>query len=953
MTQPVVAAVAPGPLPPTVAAQVTAKPAEATTDPVFHGFKEAVFIDAAVADRETLAEALGPGMDVVLLQRGDALGQMARWGRDHSGYDAIHLVTHGSEGALSLGGVTLDRPALGQSVVQAELKDLGHAVKSGGDLLVYGCDVAKGADGKAFVAALAAAAGADVAASSDLTGASRLGGDWALEVHTGGVQVAALQPATYDAILVIEDFETFTDGQTSFTSGGLNFSLTNFLRITQWDTYGSGSSNFYVDTGFGVGRSGGVGSFTVDAGSSFELNGLDLWTSNDAGNTDSDATITLTGTLVGGGTVTQSISVQPTGYTGADWDTTNDVSNFAGQAITSLSFTIDSGANFIAIDNLEFTPQLANAAPTIAKAFSPNPIAVGGVSTLTFTLSNPNAGTSLTGVAFSDSFPAGLQVAATPNASTTGCGSPTFAPAAGNTSVSFSGGTIAASGACTVTVDVTATTSGSKVNTTGNVTSTNGGTGNTGTDTLNVVSPPSIAKAFSPNPIAVGGVSTLTFTLSNPNAGTSLTGVAFSDSFPAGLQVAATPNASTTGCGSPTFAPAAGNTSVSFSGGTIAASGACTVTVDVTATTSGSKVNTSGNVSSTETGVGTDTATATLAVEVLDFGDAADPAYPSLNASDGARHVLGGGAFLGACVDSELDGQPAAGANGDDLNAGASTSGTCAVAGDDEDGVAFTTPLVVGQTAGIDVIAAAPCTLSAWIDFNRDGDWADAGEDLFPGGTALAAGANSLTFVVPLSSIGGTTAARFRCTTAGAVSFTGKAPDGEVEDYSVSLLSAADLLLTETLTTPPPYFVGQSVTFALNLTNNGPAVATNVVVTDPPVNLVITTVSSPTMTCILAGNAFSCTQPSLPVGESAQITMTARIPSRGPFGDTSTAEAEEQDPTPADATATGSGTALVNPISTPSNARPVPALLLAPLGLLALLLMGIAGRFLSRRNRKE
>jgi len=826
MTQPVVAAVAPGPLPPTVAAQVTAKPAEATTDPVFHGFKEAVFIDAAVADRETLAEALGPGMDVVLLQRGDALGQMARWGRDHSGYDAIHLVTHGSEGALSLGGVTLDRPALGQSVVQAELKDLGHAVKSGGDLLVYGCDVAKGADGKAFVAALAAAAGADVAASSDLTGASRLGGDWALEVHTGGVQVAALQPATYDAILVIEDFETFTDGQTSFTSGGLNFSLTNFLRITQWDTYGSGSSNFYVDTGFGVGRSGGVGSFTVDAGSSFELNGLDLWTSNDAGNTDSDATITLTGTLVGGGTVTQSISVQPTGYTGADWDTTNDVSNFAGQAITSLSFTIDSGANFIAIDNLEFTPQLANAAPTIA-------------------------------------------------------------------------------------------------------------------------------KAFSPNPIAVGGVSTLTFTLSNPNAGTSLTGVAFSDSFPAGLQVAATPNASTTGCGSPTFAPAAGNTSVSFSGGTIAASGACTVTVDVTATTSGSKVNTSGNVSSTETGVGTDTATATLAVEVLDFGDAADPAYPSLNASDGARHVLGGGAFLGACVDSELDGQPAAGANGDDLNAGASTSGTCAVAGDDEDGVAFTTPLVVGQTAGIDVIAAAPCTLSAWIDFNRDGDWADAGEDLFPGGTALAAGANSLTFVVPLSSIGGTTAARFRCTTAGAVSFTGKAPDGEVEDYSVSLLSPADLLLTETLTTPPPYFVGQWVTFALNLTNNGPAVATNVVVTDPPVNLVITTVSSPTMTCILAGNAFSCTQPSLPVGESAQITMTARIPSRGPFGDTSTAEAEEQDPTPADATATGSGTALVNPISTPSNARPVPALLLAPLGLLALLLMGIAGRFLSRRNRKE
>jgi uncharacterized repeat protein (TIGR01451 family) len=112
---------------------------------------------------------------------------------------------------------------------------------------------------------------------------------------------------------------------------------------------------------------------------------------------------------------------------------------------------------------------------------------VGGVSTLTFTLTNPNAGFALTGVAFTDTFPAGLEVAAPPNATTIGCGSPAFAPAAGNTSVSFSAGTIAASGACTVTVDVSATTAGPKVNTTSNVTSTNGGTGNTGTDTLDVM----------------------------------------------------------------------------------------------------------------------------------------------------------------------------------------------------------------------------------------------------------------------------------------------------------------------------------------------------------------------------------------------------------------------------------------------------------------------------------
>lgn len=172
---------------------------------------------------------------------------------------------------------------------------------------------------------------------------------------------------------------------------------------------------------------------------------------------------------------------------------------------------------------------------------------------------------------------------------------------------------------------------------------------------------------------------------------------------------------------------------------------------------------------------------------ILDFGDAADPAFPTLFASNGARHVLGSAVYLGLCVDSELDGQPAAGADGDDLGAGVSTFGTCATAGDDEDGVTFTTPLDAGATANVDVVANAACTLSAWIDFNGDGDWSDAGESLFPGGAALAAGANTLSFPVPAAAAGGTAAARFRCTTDGEVAPGGQALDGEVEDSEVTI----------------------------------------------------------------------------------------------------------------------------------------------------------------------
>src|SRR6185503_6263942 len=133
--------------------------------------------------------------------------------------------------------------------------------------------------------------------------------------------------------------------------------------------------------------------------------------------------------------------------------------------------------------------------PTIAKAFSPNPIAVNGISTLTFTLTNTNTAV-LHGAAFMDSLPSGVQVAATPAAATT-CGG-TWAPGAGATSLTFSGGTIPASGSCTVSVNVTATTAGPHSNVSGPLSTTESGT-NTGglaTATLTAVRPPSIAKQF-------------------------------------------------------------------------------------------------------------------------------------------------------------------------------------------------------------------------------------------------------------------------------------------------------------------------------------------------------------------------------------------------------------------------------------------------------------------------
>ena len=256
---------------------------------------------------------------------------------------------------------------------------------------------------------------------------------------------------------------------------------------------------------------------------------------------------------------------------------------------------------------------VAALAPTISKAFGASSIPVNGATTLSFHLANPNASIALSGIGFGDNLPAGLVVAATPGATNT-CGG-TFAPAASDTSLTFSGGSLAGNASCDISVNVQGTTAGTKLNTTGTITATESGDGTTSnTASLDVASTaPTIAKAFSPTTIGPAGTSTLSFTIANSNAA-ALTGVAFNDTFPAGVVVAATPNATNT-CGG-TFTAAAAAVSVSLANGTVAASASCTLSVDVQPTSPGTKDNTSGAISSTESGTGAPSNTATLTVNV-------------------------------------------------------------------------------------------------------------------------------------------------------------------------------------------------------------------------------------------------------------------------------------------------------------------------------------------------
>ncbi|OQS33721.1 hypothetical protein B0T39_20605 [Chromobacterium haemolyticum] len=195
--------------------------------------KQVVFVESNVVNYQSLLSQMPAGMEVVVLNAGqDGLSQMAEWAKTHHGYAAIHVISHGQSGDLMLGSVELTTAKLDSR--QADLKTIGQALRADGDILLYGCDIAAGSSGAAFVSALSRYTQADVAASTDATGAARLGGDWTLERNSGHIDVDALH-FSYDALLArpvtgTTDFTT-SDGNTYNPSG----SVVNAGNLQGWD----------------------------------------------------------------------------------------------------------------------------------------------------------------------------------------------------------------------------------------------------------------------------------------------------------------------------------------------------------------------------------------------------------------------------------------------------------------------------------------------------------------------------------------------------------------------------------------------------------------------------------------------------------------------------------------------------------------------------------------------
>ena len=236
--------------------------------------------------------------------------------------------------------------------------------------------------------------------------------------------------------------------------------------------------------------------------------------------------------------------------------------------------------------------------PAATKSFSPNPIDINGVSTMTIQLTNsgPNQ-TTVTGTTFTDVYPPGLVNAANTSPSlvcSAGSSATITGGAAGGNNIGISNGTFPPNGTCTLTVSVTSALPDNYYNLTSDITSSNTGNAPGAAATLSV-GKQLISKSFSPNRILINESANTTFIITNPTV-IPLTGLTFDDLL-TGMQIAA--GAQSNGCGG-TLSATIGSSSISLVGGTVSANSSCSITVPVSSPIGGYYANTTGPVNSNE-----------------------------------------------------------------------------------------------------------------------------------------------------------------------------------------------------------------------------------------------------------------------------------------------------------------------------------------------------------------
>jgi uncharacterized delta-60 repeat protein len=190
-----------------------------------------VIIDSRVRDYQLLLAGLDPDTEVLILdETQDGVMQIAVYLEGRTDIDALHILSHGSEGTLYLGSTVLTSANL--ESYSTEWANIGSSLTETGDILLYGCNVAAGEEGIQFITSLAQYTGADVAASTDFTGSPAFSGNWQLEANNGAIDVNPIEALDFTDLLAANTAPSYSvgDGKSSIDIGGSDYSFSSVLQ---------------------------------------------------------------------------------------------------------------------------------------------------------------------------------------------------------------------------------------------------------------------------------------------------------------------------------------------------------------------------------------------------------------------------------------------------------------------------------------------------------------------------------------------------------------------------------------------------------------------------------------------------------------------------------------------------------------------------------------------------
>ena len=145
-------------------------------------------VDKAVHDYEVLIQSLDlqASDELVLIDSDSGLNEISSAVLRHSELSELHIFTHSEGSGLRLGADVLDFNSAGENADL--LGQWASALTVDADVMLYGCNLAATVEGIAFVDLLSQLTGADVAASTNLTGADEYNADWVLEYRSGEIE---------------------------------------------------------------------------------------------------------------------------------------------------------------------------------------------------------------------------------------------------------------------------------------------------------------------------------------------------------------------------------------------------------------------------------------------------------------------------------------------------------------------------------------------------------------------------------------------------------------------------------------------------------------------------------------------------------------------------------------------------------------------------------------------